>query len=179
VCESTSAPVVEVVASPDLYFFGDHEHGFECPDDMEIVAGRKFGERFTLKAAWYADREFEVTKVPDDTSDDYAVREIASPQPPAQAAAALDVESMLRACVPGGDICDPQRIADAIREWFDDHGTQAAAPADARDVLADAPAAKVPSLTDEQKIALAAKHGIGPTSGLGFANALLQGGDHA
>ncbi|QND94335.1 hypothetical protein SY91_01734 [Burkholderia cenocepacia] len=47
----------------------------------------------------------------------------------AQADARIDVEAMLRACVPGGDICDPQRIADSIREWFDDHGAQA----DARD----------------------------------------------
>lgn len=52
----------------------------------------------------------------------------AAPQP-AQADARIDVEALLRACVPGGDICDPQRIADSIREWFDDHGAQA----DARD----------------------------------------------
>ncbi|MBR7942321.1 hypothetical protein [Burkholderia cenocepacia] len=54
----------------------------------------------------------------------------AAPQP-AQADARIDVEAMLRACVPGGDICDPQRIADSIREWFDDHGAQA----DAREGL--------------------------------------------
>ncbi|MGU2419442.1 AAA family ATPase [Burkholderia cenocepacia] len=57
----------------------------------------------------------------------------AAPQPPAQADARIDVEAMLRACVPGGDICDPQRIADSIREWFDDHGAQA----DAREGLTD------------------------------------------
>ncbi|WP_321929871.1 Lar family restriction alleviation protein [Burkholderia cenocepacia] len=45
---------------------------------------------------------------------------------PAQADARVDVEAMLRACVPGGDICDPQRIADSIREWFDEHGQNAA-----------------------------------------------------
>ncbi|WP_334004257.1 hypothetical protein [Burkholderia cepacia] len=45
---------------------------------------------------------------------------------PAQADARIDVEAMLRACVPGGDICDPQRIADSIREWFDEHGQNAA-----------------------------------------------------
>ncbi|WP_321782391.1 hypothetical protein [Burkholderia pyrrocinia] len=71
--------------APDLYFYGDHEHGFECPDDAAIVSGRKLGDRFTLNAAWYADVLFEVTKVPDDTSDDYEVREVAAPQPPAQA----------------------------------------------------------------------------------------------
>lgn len=31
---------------------------------------------------------------------------------------AIDVESMLRDTVPGGSICDPQQVADAIREWF-------------------------------------------------------------
>lgn len=50
----------------------------------------------------------------------------AAPQPPAQADARIDVEALLRACVPGGDICDPQRIADSIREWFDEHGQNAA-----------------------------------------------------
>jgi hypothetical protein len=33
-------------------------------------------------------------------------------------------EALIAACVPGGDTCDPQRVADAIREWF------AAAPAE-------------------------------------------------
>ncbi|PAJ87956.1 hypothetical protein [Burkholderia ubonensis] len=32
----------------------------------------------------------------------------------------IDVEAMLRACVPGGDVCDPQRVADSIRAWFAD-----------------------------------------------------------
>lgn len=31
------------------------------------------------------------------------------------------VESMLKACIPGGSSCDPQEIADAIRQWFNDH----------------------------------------------------------
>lgn len=53
-------------------------------------------------------------------------RAIATVQQPAQADARIDVEAMLRACVPGGDICDPQRIADSIREWFDEHGQNAA-----------------------------------------------------
>lgn len=30
----------------------------------------------------------------------------------------LDLEAMLAACVPGGDIADPQVIADNIRQWF-------------------------------------------------------------
>lgn len=31
---------------------------------------------------------------------------------------AIDVEAMLRACVPGGSICDPQKVADSIREYY-------------------------------------------------------------
>ncbi|WP_175706793.1 hypothetical protein [Burkholderia ambifaria] len=46
--------------------------------------------------------------------------------PPAQVATHFDVEAMLRACVPGGDIVDPQRVCDNIREWFTEHGAQAA-----------------------------------------------------
>ena len=30
----------------------------------------------------------------------------------------LDVEGLIRTCVPGGQSCDPQGVADAIREWF-------------------------------------------------------------
>jgi hypothetical protein len=70
------------MAKPSLYFYGDHEHGFECPDDAAIVSGRKLGDRYTLNAAWYAEVQFEVTRVPDDTSDDYEVREVSAPQPP-------------------------------------------------------------------------------------------------
>ncbi|UUX38847.1 hypothetical protein NTJ56_08605 [Burkholderia contaminans] len=63
---------------------------------------------------------------------DEAAKLLVAPQP-AQADARIDVEAMLRACVPGGDICDPQRIADSIREWFDEHG-QNAAQADAQQI---------------------------------------------
>lgn len=31
---------------------------------------------------------------------------------------AFDVEAMLKACVPPGWSCDPQQVADAIRDWF-------------------------------------------------------------
>ncbi|KVV20330.1 hypothetical protein WK78_29025 [Burkholderia cepacia] len=54
-------------------------------------------------------------------------------EPAAQAAAPIDIEAMLCACVPGGDICDPQRVADSIREWFAELGVQADAPAEARE----------------------------------------------
>ncbi|HHA2813714.1 TPA: hypothetical protein ACOFCD_000871 [Stenotrophomonas maltophilia] len=38
----------------------------------------------------------------------------AQPHPPSS----FDLEAMLAACVPGGDIADPQVIADNIRHWF-------------------------------------------------------------
>lgn len=46
--------------------------------------------------------------------------------PPAQVATQIDIETMLRACVPGGDIVDPQLVCDNIREWFAEHGAQVA-----------------------------------------------------
>lgn len=45
-----------------------------------------------------------------------------------QPAQALDVEAMLKACVPGGSVCDPQQVADAIREWVKAQPAQADAP---------------------------------------------------
>ncbi|MBR7929441.1 hypothetical protein [Burkholderia ambifaria] len=53
---------------------------------------------------------------------------VAAPPPPAPASAPVDVEAMLRACVPGGDIVDPQLVCDNIREWIDEHRAQASAP---------------------------------------------------
>lgn len=39
----------------------------------------------------------------------------------------LDVEDLIRACVPDAATCDPSVVADAIREWFDcfDYGIPA------------------------------------------------------
>ena len=31
----------------------------------------------------------------------------------------IDVERLIRECVPGGSICDPQQVADAIRRYFE------------------------------------------------------------
>ncbi|HDR9200995.1 TPA: hypothetical protein QDB48_002307 [Burkholderia vietnamiensis] len=42
--------------------------------------------------------------------------------------ARIDVEAMLRDCVPGGDVCDPQRVADSIRAWFADAESACARP---------------------------------------------------
>ncbi|MDF0506531.1 hypothetical protein POK33_37900 [Burkholderia cenocepacia] len=60
------------------------------------------------------------------------VRSLLRAPQPAQADAPIDIEAMLCACVPGGDICDPQRVADSIREWFAELGVQADAQAEAR-----------------------------------------------
>ncbi len=38
----------------------------------------------------------------------------------------IDIEAMLTECVPGGSLCDPQQIADSIREWFTAHPPQPA-----------------------------------------------------
>jgi hypothetical protein len=196
VAERLSLTEASGAALPDLYFYGDHERGFECPDDAAIVSGRNLGDHFTLRAAWYADVEFEVTKVPDDIDDDYVVREAPAGPEPLSADAALDanieaginaevarkihpgashidawiavcrtlwavapnwyqgtgrsidkacveirriaaradglpaapdVEQMLKDCVPGGSICDPQSVADSIREWFDKRSSDALA----------------------------------------------------
>lgn len=33
----------------------------------------------------------------------------------------VDLDGMIAACIPGGDTCDPQEVADAIREWHANH----------------------------------------------------------
>jgi hypothetical protein len=43
---------------------------------------------------------------------DWTVLVLAGIVPPA------DAEALIRECVPGGDICDPQQVADNIREYF-------------------------------------------------------------
>lgn len=53
---------------------------------------------------------------------------LAAPPPPAPASAPVDVEAMLRSCVPGGDIVDPQLVCDNIREWFSENPEHASAP---------------------------------------------------
>ena len=45
------------------------------------------------------------------------------------------LEAMLMDCIPGGHLCDPQVVADNIREWFASHG--AALASDAEPVAAD------------------------------------------
>ncbi|WP_336817247.1 hypothetical protein [Burkholderia gladioli] len=45
------------------------------------------------------------------------------------ASPSIDIEQMLRDCVPGGDIVDPQLVCDNIRGWFEDRASVAAAVA--------------------------------------------------
>lgn len=40
--------------------------------------------------------------------------------------APFDLEAMLRDCIPGGTVCDPQKIADGIREYFAERAQPAA-----------------------------------------------------
>ncbi len=40
-----------------------------------------------------------------------------------------DIEQMLRECIPGGSVCDPQKVADDIRAWFAALSEQRAEPA--------------------------------------------------
>ncbi|MDH1477785.1 hypothetical protein N5F13_25200 [Comamonas thiooxydans] len=68
----------------------------DCPDDCEFVEGRALGEEFELQASIRSWTEvFRVTKVPDETSDDYEVEPVSirtSAAPQAQADA-RDAES--------------------------------------------------------------------------------------
>ncbi|MGW8423268.1 hypothetical protein [Comamonas sp. HJ-2] len=67
----------------------------DCPDDCDFVDGRALGEEFELQASIRAWKEvFRVTKVPDETSDDYevepvSIRTTAAPQAQADARDAL------------------------------------------------------------------------------------------
>jgi hypothetical protein len=47
---------------------------------------------------------------------------------------AIDVEDLILKCIPGGDSCDPQRVADAIREY----AAALAVPLEARSRVASA-----------------------------------------
>jgi hypothetical protein len=43
---------------------------------------------------------------------------VAEPAVAETPAAPFDIETMLATCVPGGSLCDPQAVADAIRDYF-------------------------------------------------------------
>ncbi|WP_244369410.1 hypothetical protein [Burkholderia pseudomallei] len=109
--------------------------------------------------------------------------------------ALVDIEAATRSPAMAAEAVAFEITEQAAAEWASRHdvdhvlkhfSTQRNAIEDARTLhlLAAAPqpaqaGARV-GLTDEQRIIdIAAKHGIGPTSGLGFARDLLQGADHA
>ena len=67
---------------PQMYW-EDAECGYESYQDIEALLDAfvdydniKVGATYSLNEAYYFDAEFEVTKIPDDTSDDYEVKRI-------------------------------------------------------------------------------------------------------
>jgi len=65
-------------------------------------------------------------------ADEDSVREVwaamlaAAPAAPSaeSEAVAVDIERLIADCVPGGDWCDPQAVADAIRAWNGWHSSK-------------------------------------------------------
>jgi len=76
----------QAVPVANCYSDDDGDTWSDCPDDCEFVEGRALGEEFELQASIRAWTEvFRVTKVPDETSDDYevepvSIRTTAAPQ---------------------------------------------------------------------------------------------------
>ena len=63
---------------PDCYS-EDGDYWFDCPNDIELVEGKKVGDRFCLLGGFHAlPIQFRVTKAPDDESDDYEVEQALS-----------------------------------------------------------------------------------------------------
>ena len=67
---------------PKMYW-EDAERGYESYQDIEALLDAfgnyddiKIGATYSLNEAYYFDAEFEVTKIPDDNSDDYEVKRI-------------------------------------------------------------------------------------------------------
>lgn len=56
---------------------------------------------------------------------------------PETPASVIDVEALIRECVPGGDICDPQQVADAIRSYAERLAQVQQVPQGWRERLAD------------------------------------------
>ena len=74
--QSDDAPSIE------CYSY-DGDQWFDSPDDIEFVAGRRAGDRFTLMVSHYSiNRDYVVTKAPDKFGDDYEVK----PTPPKDSA---------------------------------------------------------------------------------------------
>jgi hypothetical protein len=70
-------------------YSSDFDTWFDSPDDSAFVDGLKVGDTYKLQVSHYSiEREYVVTKVPDDTNDDYEVRPV--------------IESALTAAAGGG-----------------------------------------------------------------------------
>ncbi|MEJ5151206.1 hypothetical protein [Comamonas sp. MYb396] len=86
----------EAQAEPvaDCYSDDDGDTWRDLPSDIDFVQGRKLGEEFELQASVRSWSEtFRVTKVPDETSDDYEVEPVSvRTAPQAQPADALDAD---------------------------------------------------------------------------------------
>ena len=111
----TSVPVA------NCYSDDDGDTWRDCPDDCEFVEGRALGEEFELQASIRSWAEvFRVTKVPDETSDDYevepvSIRTTAAPQAQADA---RDAEIIWPKARDIGRIGDMSQVAH-IRVGFD------------------------------------------------------------
>ena len=56
------------------YSCDEGEYWHDCPDDIDIVDGRKLGEEFELLCSYESYvMKFKITKVPDDVDDEYEV----------------------------------------------------------------------------------------------------------
>lgn len=92
--EPAAAAQAEVQAEPvaNCYSDDDGDTWRDCPDDSDFVEGRQLGEEFELQASIRSWSEtFRVTKVPDETSDDYEVEPVSvRTAPQNQPADALD-----------------------------------------------------------------------------------------
>ena len=86
VCAVESAVIAKIKAQgllrPKMYW-EDAERGYESYQDIEALLDAfgdydeiKVGATYSLYETYYFDAEFEVTKIPDDTNDDYEVKRI-------------------------------------------------------------------------------------------------------
>ena len=70
-------------------------------------------DRFARNTFWEEEELKEVTFTPQGLTRFARAAILAAPRQPAT----FDAEALIRACVPGGSICDPQQVADAIRAY--------------------------------------------------------------
>ena len=87
IARAIESAVIEKIKAQGLLrpkmYWEDAECGYESYQDIEALLDAfgdydniKVGATYSLNEAYYFDAEFEVTKIPDDTSDDYEVKRI-------------------------------------------------------------------------------------------------------